>query len=266
MSDDWSRFFADNERAWDLRTPHHVASAMYDVGGWRSGESSLTPLETAFTGDVRGRSVLHLQCHFGQDTLSFARAGAHVTGVDLSGESIRAARRLAQEAGLEARFVQSNVFDLRLDERFDVVFTSWGVIGWLPSLVPWAETIAAHLAPGGRFVLVEFHPYVWMSQTGPDLSIRYPYFNRGPITEQTTGTYADRDAPIAYVEHGWNHPLADVVTALLGAGLSVSRLEEHDHVFHDVFPGLEPRPGGGLWFTEAKGMLPLAYALEARAR
>lgn len=264
MNDDWSRTFSDNERAWDLRTPYHVASAFYDVERWKRGGSSLTPLETAWLGDPSGHSVLHLQCHFGQDTLSIARAGATVTGVDLSGESIRAASALASEVGIAARFIKSNVVDLRLEERFEVVFTSWGVLGWLPSLEPWARTVAAHLAPGGRFLLFEFHPYVWMSQSGPDLAIRYPYFNRGPITEETSGTYADRDAPIRTVEHGYNHSLADILGALLRAGLTLTRVEELDHVFHDVFQGLEARPGGGLWFSEAKGMLPLALALEAR--
>ena len=263
---DYDGYFADNAKAWNLRTPHHVESGFYDVEKWKAGETSLTPLETSFLGDVRGKKVLHLQCHFGQDTLSIAREGAEVTGVDLSSASVAAATRLASETGIPARFVEGNVFEVRLDQRFDIVFTSWGVLGWLPELEPWAETIAAHIAPGGRFVLVEFHPYVWMSQSGPDLSIRYSYFNRGVISETTKGTYADRDAPIEYVEHGWNHPLCDVFTALLGVGLEVSRFEELDHVFHQNFDNIEPRPGGGFWFTEAKGMLPLSYALEAKKR
>jgi len=266
MKDGYEGYFADNARAWNLRTPHHVASGFYDVERWKNGESSLTPIERRLLGDVRGKKLLHLQCHFGQDTLSIAREGAQVTGVDLSGESVRAAQRLAAEAAIEARFVEGNVFDVRLEERFDIVFSSWGVVGWLPRLEPWAATIAAHLAPGGRFLLVEFHPYVWMSQTGPDLSIRYPYFNRGVISETTKGTYANRDAPIEYVEHGWNHPLADVITALLGAGLELTRFEELDHVFHQNFDNTEPRPGGGYWFTEAKGMMPLSYAVEVRKR
>lgn len=266
MHDDWSRRFADNEHAWDLRTPVHLASAMYDVERWKRGGSSLTPLEIAWLGEVAGKSLLHLQCHFGQDTLSLARAGALVTGADLSGTSIRAAEALAAELALPARFVQSNVFDLRLGERFDVVFTSWGVLGWLPSLEPWAKTVAHHLAPGGRFVLAEFHPYVWMSQKGPDLSIRYPYFNLAPITEETHGTYADPDAPISYVEHGYNHALSDVIGALLRAGLVLTRFEEIDHVYHDVFGALEPRPEGGFWFQQAPGMVPMAFALEATTK
>ncbi len=264
MSDPTSALLAENQRAWDLRTPVHLASPMYDLEGWRRGETSLTPLELDWLGDVGGKSVLHLQCHFGQDTLSIARLGAHVAGVDFSGEAIGAARGLAAELGLPASFTQADVLQVRLGTRHDVVFTSWGALGWLPSLEPWARTVAAHLAPGGRLVLAEFHPYVWMSQSGPDLQVRYSYFNRGPISEETSGTYADPHAPIRYREHGWNHPTADLLTALLRAGLRITRFEELDHVFHDVFPGLEPRPGGGYWFSEAKGMLPLAFALEAR--
>ncbi len=262
---EYDGYFADNAKAWNLRTPHHVESGFYDVEKWKAGGTTLSPLETAWLGDVKGKSLLHLQCHFGQDTLSIARLGANVTGVDLSSESVAAARRLARDVAIDARFVEGNVFDVRLEQRFDIVFTSWGVIGWLPRLEPWAQTIAAHLAPGGRFLLFEFHPYVWMSQTGPDLSIRYSYFNRGVISETTKGTYADRGAPIEYVEHGWNHPLSDVFTALLDAGLQITRFEELDHVFQPCFDITEPRPGGGYWFSEAKGMVPMSYAVEARS-
>ncbi len=264
MSGDWERYFADNANAWNLRTPHHVTSRFYDVEGWRSGRSSLTPTEQAILGDVRGKSLLHLQCHFGQDTLSLARAGARVAGLDLSSASVQAARELAADVAPEARFFEGNVLDARLGEQFDIVFSSWGVLGWLPDLRPWARTVAAHLAPGGRFVLVEFHPFVWMTKPGPDLAFRYPYFNVAPITEQTRGTYADRDAPIEYVEHGWNHPTADVISALLAAGLQLTRFEEHDHIFHKCFDDLVERPEGGYWFPEAKGVMPLSFALEAR--
>ncbi len=262
---DWSTIFRDNEAAWDAKTPVHVASRFYDVPGFLAGASTLNAVERERLGDVRGRSLLHLQCHFGLDTLSLARLGARVTGVDLSGAAIEAARRLAVEAKLGARFVKCNVYETRahLAETFDLVFTSYGVLGWLPDLRPWAKVVAESLAPGGRFVLVEFHPWVWMSQVGPDLSIRYPYFNRGVISEDAESTYADRSVKLRLREHGFNHPIADVVNALVGAGLRLDRLDELDGSPFDVFPGMVRGEDGLFRFAAAPGMAPLLLAVEA---
>lgn len=278
---DWSPLFQDNQQAWDARVEVHAQSRFYDVDGFRSGQSSLTPLEERLVGDVSGKSLLHLQCHFGLDTLSWARKGAQVTGVDFSAKAIVLARRLAEEVGLSAaaRFVECNVYDTRshVQESFDIVFSSFGVTGWLPDLRPWAQVIKESLKPGGRFVLVEFHPYVWMSQVGPDLSIRYPYFNRGPITEAGSGTYAERSAQISYREHGWNHPLADVITALLSVGLRLDQLAEYDSSPFDIFSNMvrkdDQQPQGQpsaassssrnaeFWFRDHPGMIPLVYSL-----
>lgn len=268
MRDDPTRsaMFRDNERAWDARVPVHAASAFYDLAGFRAGALSLKAPERALVGEVRGKRLLHLMCHFGLDTLSWARLGAReVVGVDFSAEAVRLAAGLAAELALPARFVRCNVYDTQsaLDERFDVVFTSYGVLGWLPDLVPWARVVHDSLEPGGRFVLVEFHPYVWMSQVGPDLAIRYPYFDRGPISETTDGTYADRSAELRLVEHGWNHSIADVVNALLGAGLRLERLEELDSVPYDVFPNLVRGADGGYRFRAAEGMVPMLLGLVA---
>ena len=238
--DELERIFAENRAAWDARVPVHVGSRLYDVEAFKRGASSLQALERRLVGDVRGKSLLHLMCHFGLDTLSWQRLGARATGVDFSPRAIETARGLAKELGLDARFVESNVLRTReqVKERFDLVFSSYGVIGWLPDLEPWGRVIAESLEPGGRFVLAEFHPYVWMSQMGPDLAIRYPYFNRGVITEEITGTYADREAPLRMREHGWNHSLAEVINALIDAGLRIERLEELDSTPYDIFPGL----------------------------
>jgi len=258
--------FDDNRRSWDARVPAHVDSAFYGVRAFLEGANTLTPLDRELVGEVEGQRLLHLMCHFGLDTLSWQRLGAQATGVDFSGAALAKARELNAQLGLSARFVECNVLQTRqqVEGTFDVVFTSWGVIGWLPDLTPWGETIAACLAPGGRFVIAEFHPYVWMSQTGPDLAIRFPYFNRGPITEETEGTYADRDAPLKAREHGWNHSLADVVNALLRAGLQLERLEEVDRVWHDTFPNLRRLEDGAFQFDEAPGLVPMAFGIVAR--
>ena len=267
MNDDWSSFFRDNEAAWDARVPVHARSAFYDVEAFRRGASTLQGIELELVGNVAGKSLLHLQCHFGLDTLSWARLGARVVGVDFSGPAVDLARALAEETGLSARFVRCNVLDTRqhLSERFDLVFASYGVIGWLPDLGPWAEVVAQSLAPEGRFVLVEFHPFLWISQHGPDLNPRYSYFNRGPITEQTQGTYADRDSALSLREHGWNHPMSEIHRALRGAGLEIVELREYDYSPYDVFPNLLRGADGGYRFRDAEGLVPMILAIEARA-
>src|SRR6187551_1118010 len=153
-----------NKASWNQRTAVHVASDFYGVDAFVKGKSSLQQIELGLLGDVAGKSILHLQCHFGQDTLSLARLGAKVTGVDLSDVAITEARKLARELGLSTDFICCNVYDLpqQLEQQFDVVFTSYGAIGWLPDLDRWAQIVRRFLKPGGRLVLVEFHPFVWM--------------------------------------------------------------------------------------------------------
>ena len=153
-----------NRDSWNNKTEYHVKSAFYDVERFLDGESSIQDIELNLMGDVRGKSLLHLQCHFGQDTISLERLGAKVTGVDLSDKSIEIARQLAESTESAASFICCNIYDLPsyLNESFDIVFTSYGTIGWLPDLNKWAEIIARFLKPGGQFIFVEFHPVVWM--------------------------------------------------------------------------------------------------------
>jgi SAM-dependent methyltransferase len=263
MTSAWDQLLADNQAAWDAKVAVHAASRFYDVEGFRKGASSLQSIELDLLGDVRGQRLLHLQCHFGLDTLSLARLGAEVVGVDFSEQAVLQARALAADLGLAARFVCCNVYDTRahVSETFDLVFASYGVLGWLPDLGPWAQVVAASLRPGGRFVLVEFHPVIWMSQMGPDLLPRYSYFNTGPISEVETGTYAARDADLTLEEHSWNHSVAEIVNALVDAGLTLERMGEHDHSPYDIFPGLTPGADGRLRFASAPGMVPIVLSL-----
>jgi SAM-dependent methyltransferase len=170
-----------NRRSWNNRTDTHLASAFYDVPGFLKGNSSLKDIELHLLGDVTGKSILHLQCHFGQDTLSLSRLGATVTGVDLSDKAIENAERLAKETGLPADFICCDIYDLPnyLDTTFDIVFTSYGTIGWLPDLDKWANIIARYLKPDGRFIFVEFHPVVWMFDNDFE-KVAYNYFNDAP--------------------------------------------------------------------------------------
>lgn len=262
MTDEERAWFDANRAAWNTLTPLHVRSAFYDVPGFLAGADTLNPVEIALVGDVTGKSLLHLQCHFGQDTLSWARRGARVVGVDFSEVAIAEARRLEATLQLGARFVESNVYDYVPDEPFDIVFTSYGTIGWLPDLAPWAATIARSLRPGGRFHLVEFHPYVWMFDTD-GRTVRYPYTNAGVITVDEQGSYAARDAEVIVREHGWNHSIGEVVNALVGAGLTIRRLDEHLFSPYPCVPRAVRAPDGAWWSEGAEGKVPLVYALTA---
>jgi len=257
--------FDANRALWNARVPHHLASRMYDMEGFMAGKSSLTDIELQLLGDVKGKRILHLQCHFGQDTLSLARMGAEVTGLDISDAAIAEAGKLASQLGLKADWVLSNVIDHvpALDGRFDIVFTSYGTIGWLPDLKPWAANIKRYLKPGGRLVFVEFHPAVWMFDN--DFThVQYSYFNREVIFEEEQGTYADREAPIKLASYGWNHDLGEVMSALLSEGLMLERFSELDGSQHDSF-AKTVRGEDGLYRIEGlEGKIPMVYGLRMR--
>ncbi|MFT3885336.1 MAG: class I SAM-dependent methyltransferase [Flavobacteriales bacterium] len=256
--------FDVNRAFWNERTKHHVTSAFYDTEGFVAGRSSLTAKERELLGDVKGKRVLHLQCHFGQDTISLARMGAHATGIDLSDASIAEARKLAERCGQDVTFIEGNVLDLRpeLTGMFDIVFTSYGVLGWLPELDGWARNIARYLKPGGRFVLLEFHPVVWMFDNDFE-RVDYSYFNRETIIEEEEGTYADRSAPIQLPSHAWNHDLGELFTALLGAGLRIERFEELDSSPFNCFNNTVRGEDGLYRIHDLEGKLPMVYALAA---
>ena len=256
--------FALNRALWNARTKHHVGSRFYDVEGFLGGRNSLSAKELELLGDVAGKSVLHLQCHFGQDTLSLARMGAEVTGLDLSDVAIAEARKLALRTGLEAAFVEANVLDFQvgLESRFDINFTSYGVLGWLPELDGWALNIARYLKPGGKLVLVEFHPAVWMFNNA-FTEVVHSYFNDGVIEEAEQGTYADTDAEINLNSHGWNHALTEPITALLDAGLRIDRFEELDGSPHNCFEKTVKGADGMFRIVGMEGKLPMVYAVVA---
>ncbi|MBK8498027.1 MAG: methyltransferase domain-containing protein [Flavobacteriales bacterium] len=256
--------FEINRVMWNARVPHHLGSRMYDVESFVAGRNSLTALELELLGEVTGKRILHLQCHFGQDTISLARMGAEVTGLDISDAAIAEARKLAVRCGSAASWVLSNVIDpvSELDGRFDIVFTSYGTIGWLPDLKPWAANIRRYLKPGGRLVFVEFHPVVWMFDN--DFThVAYSYFNRQTIVEEEQGTYADRSADIKLASHSWNHDLGEVLTALLHEGFRVERFTELDGSPHDCFANTVKGEDGLYRIKGMEGVLPMVYGLSA---
>lgn len=259
-------YIAVNRKQWNARTEAHLTGEFYQIERFKAGWNSLNAIELDLLGDVRGQSILHLQCHFGQDTLSLARMGAKVTGVDLSDRAIDAADALKDELGLNATFLCCDLFDLpqHLDQKFDIVFTSYGTIGWLPELDTWGKLIQRYLKPEGRFVFAEFHPVVWMFSN--DFSrVGYNYFNDGPIVESTTSTYGNDDAVLSEESYGWNHALSGVLQALMTNGLVITQFAEFDTSPYNCFQGMVCCDEG--YFVERLGRkLPLVYALTATHR
>ncbi|MFN8395811.1 MAG: class I SAM-dependent methyltransferase [Bacteroidia bacterium] len=232
-----------NKKLWDARVAGHVASTFYDVPGFLAGACALKQPEVDGLGDVSGQSLLHLQCHFGLDTLSWARRGATVTGVDFSGVAIAKARELAEQAGLEATFVESSIQDLRsnLTGQYDIVFTSYGAFCWLPDLDEWADIACSYLKPGGKICIAEFHPQ-WYGLNWDNLTIQYPYFNPGhAFEEEFTSSYAGDEKFSPMKEYFYSHSLSELIQALLRNGIQLRKFEEFPFSPYNAFPNMVER-------------------------
>jgi SAM-dependent methyltransferase len=267
MAGEWRRL---NRAWWEERVPLHVASSFYDRDRFLAdpGTCTLRPFEVEEMGDVTGRSLLHLQCHFGLDTLSWARRGAQVTGVDFSPAAIEAATETAARAGLEARFVAADVYDAVAalgGSTFDVVYTGLGALVWLPDLPRWADVVAALVAPGGVLYLAEFHP-IHEVMADDDLRVERSYFHEGPRVWDEPGSYADLSAEThSNVTHEWTHGLGEVVSSVIGAGLVVEHLHELDYTLFPRWPFLVRDPASGAYrMPDDRPSLPLMYSLRAR--
>ena len=257
-------YFEVNRNTWNEKVKVHSKSDMYDLEAFKSGKSSLMPYELKALGAVNGKSLLHLQCHFGQDTLSWSRAGATCVGIDLSDEGIALAKALNEELQLDAEFVRCNVLDTSkyVKDTFDIVFTSYGVIGWLPDLKPWGNMIAERLKQGGTFYMAEFHPIVWMFDYLDGKPImKYGYMQDEPIYEEYEGTYANQGSKMTSKEYGWNHGLSEVINALIEAGLTIDYVNEYDESPYNVLPDLIQTKSG--MYTTKDKLYPLIFEIKA---
>lgn len=257
-------YIAINRQSWNNRVETHLNSAFYDLENFISGKTSLNPIELELLGDLLGKTILHLQCHFGQDTISLSRLGAIVTGVDLSDKAIESAKKIATETNANATFICCDIYDLEkyLDKQFDIVFTSYGTIGWLPNLDKWAQIIARFLKPEGQFIFVEFHPVVWMFDDNFE-NIEYRYFNSEAIVETENGTYADKQSEITQSYVMWNHGMAEVINSLIKNKLEINSMTEYDYSPYNCFNKtieIEPQK---FRIAHLENKIPMVYAITA---
>lgn len=261
-------YYKNNQALWDQKTAVHLKSKFYDVPSFKKGKTSLMPTELKELGEVKGEKILHLQCHFGLDTLSLARLGADVTGVDLSPKAIDLARTLSKELAIPARFIETNIFDLpqQLDEQFDVVFTSYGVLCWLHDLGEWASLIGRYLKTGGTFYIVEHHPAAMMFEfESGNLNIEYGYFKDDkPFEEIVEGTYAEVDAKIKHKEYFWNHSMSSIINSLIEQGLSIEQLNEFPFTHYNCFPNMEKEDDLHWYMKGFRNLVPLMFSIKAK--
>lgn len=253
-----------NKKTWNEKTTVHIDSEFYDNETFLKGKSTLNSIELNLLGDVQNKRILHLQCHFGQDSMSLQRMGAQVTGVDLSDNAIETAQQFNKQLELNTQFVCCDVYDTpnHIDEKFDIVFTSYGTIGWLPDLDKWAKVVSHFLKPNGKFIMADFHPVVWMFDYDFK-EIGYNYFNVEPIIEVGTGTYGDRESEIVTKEVSWNHPTSETLNALIKNGLQIDSFDEYDYSPYNCFNQTEEFESGKFRVKHLGNKIPMVYSIVA---
>lgn len=253
-----------NKKWWNKVTPIHSSSKLYDLENFKKGKISLEEIEREEIGLVKGKDLLHLMCHFGLDTLSWARMGANVTGVDFSKESIKLARKISREINTPARFITSDIYNLPsvLNMKFDIIFTSYGVLCWLSDISKWAKIINRFLKRGGVFYIVELHPFTNIFSS--DCKVCYKYFDRGPDTDDSSGTYADWNANINSSTYIWSYTISDVVNALIKEELKIEFIHEFPYTMYEQFPGLMRQNRKKQYVLKNKRIqIPLLFSLKA---
>jgi SAM-dependent methyltransferase len=265
-------FFRANRANWDDRADLHASdpTGSYRIAEVLAGGSSLHAIEAAEIGDVRGKRLVHLQCHIGLDTISLAHLGADATGLDFSPKAIEAARSFAARAGRDVRFVEANVYDARaaLGGTYDIVYVTWGAINWLPDIQAWAKVVAGLLAPGGFLYLAETHPYaLCLEEAEGRIEARYAWRTpkERPMVWDEAQTYTGDARPLTATRcYEWIHPLSGIVSALIGAGLKLDWLYEHEELPYRLFPMMVEAASPGLHrLPDGQARLPLSFSLKA---
>jgi len=257
-----------NQTFWDEIAPVHYKS--YDIEKLKQGKSLIDEIQKKEMGDVKDKSLLHLQCHIGTDSLSWVLEGAQVIGVDFSGESIKIANELKRRLGLKARFIESNIYVLpdTLEEKFDTVYTSQGVLSWLKDIKEWGKIISHYLKPGGIFYIMEIHPllYIFDNDKQGKLKIKESYFpgKKPTLWDDDTPDYSDGEYIPKNPTYEWIWPLGEILASLIEAGLKIEFLHEYDKLFYKGFPDMIQDEKGWWYLPKYKGMLPLTFTLRAK--
>jgi len=257
-----------NQAFWDEIAPVHYKS--YDIEKLKQGKSLIDEIQKKEIGSIKDKSLLHLQCHIGTDSLSWVLEGAQVTGIDFSRESIKIANELKRALGLKARFIESNIYDLpnTLKEKFDIVYTSQGVLTWLKDIKEWGKIISNYLKPGGIFYIMETHPlfYIFDNNKQGELIIKYPYFpgEKPTLWDDDSPDYSDREYIPKNPTYEWAWPLGEILASLIGAGLKIEFLHEYDRLFYKGLPDMVKDEEEWWYLPKYKGMLPLTFTLRAK--
>ena len=257
-------YIKTNKQTWNNKTAIHIESEFYNNISFLEGKSTLNSIELSLLGDLNNKRILHLQCHFGQDTMTFSRLGAKATGIDFSDKAIEKARAFSEKLNLDTTFICCDIYDIpnHLDENFDIVFTSYGTIGWLPDIDKWAAVVSHFLKPKGRFIMADFHPVIWMFDNDFK-KVFYSYFNIEPIIELESGTYADKNSKIETKTITWNHPTSEVLNALIQSGLEINSFNEYDYSPYNCFNQTEEFEKGKFRIKHLGNKIPMVFSIEA---
>lgn len=253
-----------NKKWWNDVVPIHARSKLYNLAGFKKGKSSLQSLEIKELGNIKGKTILHLLCHFGMDTLSFARIGAKATGVDLSDKAIEFAQRLSKEINTPAEFICSDVYKLPkvLKKKYDIIFASYGVLCWLSDIKKFAKIVSHFLNKGGIFYIVELHPFT--NILSYDFKISYKYFDKTPSMDDSSGTYANWNADIKSPTYLWSYTISDIINSLTEEGLKIDYLHEFPFTMYNQFPGFMKQNKKGQYVLKNKEIqIPLLFSLKA---
>ena len=265
LNNDLNNYSKTNRKLWNGLTRIHEKSDFYNLEEFKSSRNSLKQIEIEEVGEVTGKSMLHLQCHFGLDSLSWAVKGAQVTGVDFSSEAISLADSLSRELQIPVHFICSDIYDLpdSLNQKFDIVFTSYGVLNWLHDLNKWASLIAHYLKPGGFLYMIEFHPLLGM--LNDDGAFEYGYFfHSEPERFFQQGSYANPNADFSQESYEWTHGLGEIVTALIKTGLEIEFLHEFPFSSYNCYPFLEAKKPGQYVLKNERPSIPLMFSIKAK--
>lgn len=257
--------FEHNRQSWNELTNLHAESNFYNLESFKKGKTSLNHIEIEELGDIKEKKILHLQCHFGMDTISLARQGADVVGVDISDTSIQIASELANELNIPAKFIRSNIYDIEdvLDDKFDIVYTSYGAINWLNDLDKWAKIIKRYLKPNGVFYMVEFHPFIYTLNGNSE--IENTYFKSEPIETIVESSYTDNsDVSQENLKHiEWHHSLSEVLNSLISNGLNIEFLNEFPYQVYNCFPNMTEIEAGKWVFSKHRDKIPYLFSIKA---